>query len=57
MTKGATSVDTDSLAADVPRRTKEKVRMVSLMAIMLDQRAGAAYLQGLATGSGMNPMR
>ncbi len=51
----ATPVDIDGLLACVPRGLEEKVYMVSVMAITLDQRAEAEYLHALATALGLTP--
>lgn len=51
----AALVDIDSLLADVPRGMEEKVYMVSVMAITLDERSEAEYLHALATALGLSP--
>ncbi len=47
-------VDIDGLLRDVPRGMEEKVYMVSLMAIDLDERAEAEYLHQLAQALGLS---
>lgn len=51
----AAPVDVDSLLADVPRGMEEKVYMVSVMAIDLDDRSEAEYLHELSTALGLSP--
>lgn len=50
----AAPVDIDGLLSDVPRGMEEKVYMVSVMAIDLDERAEAEYLHELATALGLD---